>query len=838
MHEDGKTMVARGKTDRAARRTIATGSGLALALALASPAIAQEAEQDSLSDTVTASDIVVTARRVEERLQDVPISITVFNQQQLTNRNVVNAQDLANYTPSLSASSNFGSDNTSFALRGFVQDIGTPPSVGVYFADVVAPRASSNGIQSGDGAGPGSFFDLQNVQVLKGPQGTLFGRNTTGGAILFVPQKPTSRLEGYVEGSVGNYDLRRAQGVINVPLADTFRVRLAVDRNKRGGYLNNKSGIGPKRFGDVDYLAARLSIVADLTPDLENYTIASFLDSDNNGTIQRSIACDPNGTFGALACGQLAAAQARGDGFYDVENVVEKPFSRIKQWQVINTTTWKASDSLTIKNIVSYSELRNNLRQTYGGTAWRVGPGQPVSFSVIMAPAGSDLASQSTFTEELQLQGGSSDQRLIWQAGVYYEQSDPLGNSALASPVLLSCAGGVSDGLNCTDLLGIGASQSFGVPVNIGNISGANLQSSFRNIGTYAQASYGLTDQLKLTGGIRYTWDKQTATNERYGYIFPVVPPFTGGATRICTDAETIPTNCVARLRQSSKKPTWVVGLDYKPDDDLLLYAKYSRGYRAGGVFPNAPSNYRTFEPEKVDAYEAGAKLSFSGPVRGYFNVAGFYNDFADQQIFVGFSAAPGKAGQPTTGIVNAGKSRIYGAEVEASVTPFDGFTLDASYTYLNATIREIDALVSLDPNYVVSAQILPGNPLLLSPKHKFSATASYTLPLDESLGRITLASTVSFTDKQLTAYDFNDPALLAVYGSNLTRLDSRTLVNLNLSWNSVAGSPVDLGLFATNVTKKKYYTYVPSFSTLGFFPGTIGEPRMYGLRLRYNFGE
>src|SRR5258708_34577390 len=185
----------------------------ALASSVAVPAFAQNTQTanagaEAPSQGVELTEVIVTARRVEERLQDVPISITVFNQEQLSNRNVVNAADLAAYTPSLSANTNFGAENSSFAIRGFVQDAGTPPSVGVYFADVVALRGPTQGIQAGDGAGPGYFFDLQNVQVLKGPQGTLFGRNTTGGAILFVPQKPSSTLEGYVEAESGNFDLQ------------------------------------------------------------------------------------------------------------------------------------------------------------------------------------------------------------------------------------------------------------------------------------------------------------------------------------------------------------------------------------------------------------------------------------------------------------------------------------------------------------------------------------------------------------------------------------------------------------------------------------------------------
>src|SRR3984885_8291534 len=195
--------------------------------------------------------IIVTARRVEERLQDVPISISVFNQQQLDNRNIVNANDLAAYTPSLQVNNNFGAANSAFSIRGFVQDIGTQPSVGVFFADVVAPRGASNNLPIGDGAGPGVFWDLQNVQVLKGPQGTLFGRNTTGGDILIVPQKPTSKQEGYAEISFGNYGMKRIQAVENLPINDSIRFRIGVDHQNRDGYENNDAGVSPVRFGDV-----------------------------------------------------------------------------------------------------------------------------------------------------------------------------------------------------------------------------------------------------------------------------------------------------------------------------------------------------------------------------------------------------------------------------------------------------------------------------------------------------------------------------------------------------------------------------------------------------------
>ena len=162
--------------------------GTALALALSAPAYAQDEDEDA---------IIVTARRVEENLQEVPISITVLSSEAIAERNISNAGELGAYVPSLATNANFGPEKSSFSIRGFIQEGRTSPSVAVYFADVVAPRANS-GTTSGNGAGVGAFMDLQNVQVLKGPQGTLFGRNTTGGAILLVPTKPTDNLEGYV----------------------------------------------------------------------------------------------------------------------------------------------------------------------------------------------------------------------------------------------------------------------------------------------------------------------------------------------------------------------------------------------------------------------------------------------------------------------------------------------------------------------------------------------------------------------------------------------------------------------------------------------------------------
>jgi iron complex outermembrane receptor protein len=864
------------------RMTIATlASGTALSLILtATPASAQDSRPPSAPSRASASDsiadIIVTARRVEERLQDVPISITVFNQQQLTNRNVTNLADLANYTPSLSANTNFGSENTSFAIRGFVQDVGTPPSVGVYFADVVAPRGPSQGTQTGDGAGPGVFFDLQNVQVLKGPQGTLQGRNTTGGAVLFVPTKPAYNLGAYVEGSYGNYDMYRVQGMINIPISDAVRFRAAFDRQERDGYLHNISGIGPSDYNDIGYVAARASLVVDLSDELENYLIGSYTHSNTNGSVQKLIGCNPAGSnpvdlaaglrnfIGVFSCGQLARERKAGTGFYDVEAAVPNPLSRLTQWQVINTTTLHATDTLTIKNIASYGELKDRQRSPLFGTNWNAADlpapypslfflGIPRVFTGVFPAPGLNTADQYTATEEFQLQGSAIDNRLTWQAGAYYERSRPLGQVGNQSPQIAACSDVAA--LACSDPVGAAltaltsaqasaaASAAAGfpvtltIPIRVGSANYTVGRTAFRDVGLYAQASYALTGKLKLTGGFRYTWDRQTNVSQRITYNFPVIPPFAGPATGTCTDPSTAP-GCGQSLEQTSHKPTWLVGLDFKPVEDILLYAKYTRGYRAGGVFTNAPIDHRTFQPEKVDSYEAGVKSSFRGAIRGTFNLSVFYNDFNNQQLQFGFDTAPGAPVSPTTAIINAGKSRIYGAEVEASISPFAGFVIDGSYTYLNATIRSIVPVTTADPNYVASfSQIASGTSLVLSPKNKASVTGTYTLPLDASIGRVALGATYTHTDRQNANYTYQSAAVVAAFGGNLGRLAQRNILNLNVSWEKIGGTPVDLSLFATNVTKEKYYSYVPGLATSGSEYAVLGEPRMYGVRARYTFG-
>ncbi|MCW1431691.1 TonB-dependent receptor [Novosphingobium sp. JCM 18896] len=812
----------------------------------ATPALAQGPADDD------AGAIIVTARRTEERLQDVPISITVFNQQQLNDRNITNAGDLGKFTPSLTTNSRFGSENSFFSLRGFTQEIQNSPTVGVYFGEVVAARAAG-GTTGGNGAGPGSFFDLQNVQVLKGPQGTLFGRNTTGGAVLLVPQKPTDNLEGYVEGSIGNYGLLRGQAVLNIPLADTFKVRLGVDRQKRDGYLKNVSGIGVKDYNDIDYFAARLSILAELTPDLENYVIASYMRSDTNGSFSKIVSQDNasrdpctsaavRAAFPTVCPVDLRAAQiaATSGNFWNVSGGRPDARQLIEQWQVINTTTWTASDTLTIKNIVSYAEYRQRSRgDIFGENGFQSGATVGYHPAGANNVPGTNNIGQSTFTEELQLQGKPSD-NLSYQVGGYLEVADPLqGFQTTIGASGIACSDIVAK--LCADITGRGFEQL------------SQSKYHFRNLGLYAQGTLKFAPTLSLTAGFRYTSDVQSGLGQVLKYTFPAGSTPSAPSGVACSQPTGVviggtsaqiaadPSRCNFSRRVSSNRPTWLVDLDWKPNDDVLVYAKYARGYRQGGV--NVTSyGLETWGPEKLDLYEIGAKTSFDGAVRGTFNIAAFYNDFASQQIAINTlpcSLLP-PAQQPAScvgapavsaaqGIASGATSTIKGVEVDASISPFAGFRVDVGYAYLDTKLKSFPDLSNVPPGF---AQLLPaatvGGVLAMTPKNKVTVTGSYTVPLPETLGRMTLSATYTYQSSM-----FGNSSSLP----SRQTIAPQNLVNANLNWSSVAGSPVDLSFFITNLTNEKYYTYYIG-SSFGWEAGIPNEPRMYGVRVKYRFGD
>jgi iron complex outermembrane receptor protein len=821
-------------------RRIALLLTTAIGMAPTLPAFAQEKPE---------GDIIVTARRIEEKLSDVPISISVLSQQALTSRNVVQLADLANYTPGLAVNQRFGPERATFAIRGFSQDPGTSPSVGVYFAEVPGIRVQGGSL-SGNTLGPGVFMDLQNVQVLKGPQGTLFGRNTTGGAILLVPNRPTDKFEGWVEGQLGNYDARRVQAVINIPLADTFKVRFAVDRNKRDGYLRNRSGIGPDTFNDTDYLALRGTVLAELTPNLENVAIVHYSKSMTNGYAARLISCNRatptnptnfNGVQAAAACDQIDRQAARGDGLLDVDVNTPGAFLDIEQWQVIDTTTWDASDSIRVKNIASYGQYRENSRISSfsdspvvsartpriqvapGAAIISLVPGTPFNLNVSSVIPGQDAVSKFAWTDEFQIQGKS--EKFNWVLGGYYEKNREPNIDPRRNFVSLSCTN--YDTQQCTD------------PFGIGSISESRNKYDYDSKGLFGEGTYDFTEKLALTLGARYTWDRSHAEAENSR----IVRVGTATQARVCTDtfrfnsgfnaagrpnALTVTSSdqCHTEFTEKSHDPTWNANLTFKPTAGIMLYGRYARGYRQGGI-NTTPVAAETWKPETVDSFEIGTKTTFHGAISGYLNAAAFYNKIHDAQVAGTTVPLPSSGLTSSIAILNAGVGTIKGLELDASALFFNSLRIDVGYTYLTTRITGIPASVPVAGGAITSITptVINGSGLTFAPKNRVTATATYTVPLPPQSGDLSVSATFTHTDQQVA----NATALFGV-------LPATDLLNLNLTWNRVLGSAFDAGVFGTNVTNKIYA--VATTSSAAYDNILLGQPRIWGARLRYNFGN
>ena len=422
----------------------------------------------------------------------------------------------------------------------------------------------------------------------------------------------------------------------------------------------------------------------------------------------RLLATGLAGSLAPLACAQIAQQKAAGGNAYTVQNTVPNPYSRTRQWQVINTTTWQASDTITLKNIVSYAEYRESSLFSLWGSNFQLplGPGASITLPLIddgPGPSGNSAA-QSTFTEEIQIHGRNGP--LDWQAGYYMELSNPLGFSSTAASIFLSC----------TDILAYQCTN----PLGFGSISSYSLKDTFNNKGFYAQGNYKITDKLTFTAGIRYTIDKMTDTGSDVNISVPT--PGTGNVT--CQNilyfnngpdlqnVVPVPVNnilspaCDLTFHQNSKKPTWLLNAEYNFTPNIMTYVKWSRGYRQGAINPNN-LGFPIWGPETVDTYEGGGKTSWHGKMPGFFNFAVFYNDFRQQQLSVNAIIAPAYVASvpPQQLVLNAGKSRIWGIEADGSIKPFAGLQIDASYAYLNSKLKSF----TIPPLPLYYACIEPG---------------------------------------------------------------------------------------------------------------------------------
>jgi iron complex outermembrane receptor protein len=397
-------------------------------------------------------------------------------------------------------------------------------------------------------------------------------------------------------------------------------------------------------------------------------------------------------------------------------------------------------------------------------------------------------------------------------------------------------------------------------------------QTKYRDYALYAQGSYKITPELNFTAGFRYTWDKMNTRLNNLTSVFNVVPDavkfgcsnltapgFLGVINGFGPNPALSPLTasqrigaCTQFLTNSSSAPTWLIQADWKPTDGVMVYGKWSRGYRQGGLAIFGPDPIQSYKPEKVDTYEIGTKTSWRGAVPGSFNMSAYYNDFRNQQLQLGTACVAslpnftgGCAGNAT--IINSGKSTIWGLEADLNVSPFDGMKLSLSYGYINAKINQVTIPTVLPPYNSITGPLAEGcggpqcNTIANSgPPHQLVASAFYTLPLDESAGKFTLGGTVVYQSARRIVSDGvvnrTNPAVPVTSGAGIA--PASTVLNLNATWENVAQMPIDLSFFMTNVTNERVILQINDNTLRGFISSNIGEPRMWGFRLKYHFGD
>ncbi|WP_380873970.1 TonB-dependent receptor [Sphingomonas sp. DBB INV C78] len=693
-------------------------------------------------------EIVVTAQKRAENLQEVPISIVSMSNEKLTDLNIDRFTDVGFTVPGLRLSQH---PTTPFSTRLFIRGIGNndaqvtqDPAVGVYVDGVYIARSTGLAFD---------FGDAERVEVLRGPQGTLYGRNTTGGAINIVTRRPSGEASADVEVGYGTKDYFRALGRIEFPEFAGIATSLTAVYSERDGLVEN-TGVG-KDFGENDRWGLRFVAAADLSDNFDAFfSFDHSLEHNAPFYYQAQDVAPGFETFIPVAPKRVKRATLAAP--------VEQ--SRLRTDGLALTLTWKPSDDLTLKSITGYRAFNASVYADFSGN--------PVATLFRTNRQDTD---HHQFSQEVQLLGGGFDDRLEYIIGGYLfsEKADQTEDYD-AGPFI---------------------------------ISNRFIYAKNKAQALFANATWAFNEQVKLTVGGRYSWDQRRATKDNVDFTVP--DPVTGAP----------PFAFIGNGDKDFSKFNPSANISWQPSEDVNLYAKVVTGYRSGGFGTGSASKEdfeRGFDEENLTSFEAGVKLQ-GWDRRLQFNSAFFYSKYKDILIDLAVLGAP-----QFVASFNAGRARIYGAELDLTVLPIEAIRFDLSYAYLNAKYTEV-----LDPQ--TGADVTDLFKFPNAPKHSFSITADAELA---RLGDAPLHLILNYAwqDKVVTTapYIERPGARIGAYGLLNGRLELKQL--------PLGAGTVDLAVWGRNLTDKAYV-----IDAVGSFPWSTnmkayGEPMTLGVEARVHF--
>jgi iron complex outermembrane receptor protein len=772
------------------------GCALTVMVALSTPASAQSQEvapsppapETPSADTGGLEEIVVTARRRAENLQDTPVSITAFSGAKLEAMNIQEVTKIANFTPGLELVPSGTTQGVGVSIRGiatFDPILTNEPSVSMYIDGIYVNALSY---------GQFDTLDLDRVEVLRGPQGTLFGRNTTGGAINITTRRPSEKLgfEGRLSYATNNEVVGRAR-IDTGEILPGWAASLTYQYRVRDGYVDDITRPSRRDFGASEAHAARAALHGEVGAFTLDYTFDLVRRRDDGPHNQFAILSDDYRNF-VQQSGSLGGDPLRvSTGRLGTINSPDIPQARNNSDNHALTLALDVAEGVTIKSITGYRDWRSQEIQPFGSSSGLL---LPLITNFGTFPFGTTLSridpyigggskELKQFTEELQLVG--SLPRLDYTFGAYYYHA----KYAEDNPQTYLFVG---------DFTGDGVAD--GGVASAGRLA---YQGKTRSVAVFGQASYTppiLDDALELTVGLRHTKDKKSVVTQIYNNGLP--PPITSDQGK------------------SFSNTSYNVTVNYKVAPDISFYGRVGSGYRAGGFSPRGFDS-PAYNPEKATAYELGMKSEFFGR-RLRVNLSVYQTNYDDLQITQpGFSSAGGFV----SNTINAGKAVYKGFEAEVTVAPTRGLTLvfDTSY---------------VDPKYKQFLYL--GQDLKDSAKFgyvaKWSAHAGFQYEGPNfGFARPRVNFDYSYKSKRVFEAVSSDPIGLPNARDDLGG-GARHEVSGRLSLADIAmgGASLTLSVYGENLLNSTYRVSTIDFGALGFGTAIYNRPRVIGVEGRVAF--
>ncbi|MGB3753275.1 MAG: TonB-dependent receptor [Parerythrobacter sp.] len=734
------------------------------------PAFAQsvaDAETQPRADN-QLDEIVITAERRESDLQSTPIAVSVLTGDQLQSSGVGVVNDLAATVPNLTSTTGpQGSSDANFFVRGVGQFdfiITNDPGVGVYVDGVYLGRTVGAMLDSGD---------IARVEVLRGPQGTLFGRNTLGGAISVISRQPDlTEFSVNASGTYGSRDRIEASVGVNAPVADTAAVRVSGFYREQDGFAPNV--VTGELFGATERYGGRAQLRFEPTDTLRIDLSADYsLDKSNPApSVLRAIVPAP--FFPPAALNDVQDP----DNFYNVF-ASNSPEARNETYGFSGTVTLDLG-AATLKSITAYRELDGFSTADPDGTRFKLYD-QDVT------------TRQNQFSQELQLTGEAFGDSLTYLLGGYFFKED-------AQQVLDLCFAPIS--------------SPAAAPFQACNFWSQGNDQETESYAVFGQARYNLLDALSVTLGGRYTWDRKDIVSNQFfdfrpqgvgpGAVFGFgLPPALLGQQIVLPIVTDLP------ARVDFEKFTPKVGIEYEANDDLLVFASYSKGFRSGGFNgrliapqPTVPS----YDPDTNDTYELGFKADLIDRSLRV-NATAFYSKYKDIQQTIADPAVQFR-------VANAGDAVLKGFELELSALPMAGLRFDAAVGYTDSEFENVPATVGP----------INGNRLPFSPEWTVSVAAEYAIDL--AFG--TLTPRVDYRQQSEVFFTaFNLP---------FERQDDYGILNARVTFADV-GERFTIAGYAQNLTDTEYFTFGQNaLASQGVAYTYLGRPREFGVTVGFSY--